>query len=442
MNQEIKDIMARLEEMRTNCAKEGREPNTSEINESAELIKRMQALESGEVARQWAESLPQRPPIKPNPQDTGGGYRPGAPVGAPGRPSGRTYREMFYPDNPHIRLSDGGYKPGEFLAVLESGRYDDRLMRFHNTMTEGIPSEGGFSVPEVLQARWLDTSLVSEVVRPRANNQPMASATQKTAGWDMLNMTGGVCFGGYEMQYLGENQEADVQGGKLRVIEMNAKKGVIHCEASNELVADGLSFESQLEGALIAGITYGLDKGFIRGTGAGQPLGILNANSLITVDKQTGQVADTLEYQNLCDMWSRMYPVGQKNAVWIANSSVIPQLFTMGLTIGVGGAPVYVPAGGAAGAPNDTLFGRPLLFSPIMSALGDLGDILLVDLSQYIIGLRKEMSIDKSIHPGFRRDVSSYRVIIRFDGQPAWNSVFTPEHGATQSWAVTLEARN
>jgi HK97 family phage major capsid protein len=170
-------------------------------------------------------------------------------------------------------------------------------------------------------------------------------------------------------------------------------------------------------------------------------LGILNSPSIITVSKEAAQLADTLTYQNLCDMWARMYDPCRSRSVWIANSSIVPQLFTMGLAVGTGGAPVYVPAGGAAGSPNDTLFGRPLLFSPVMSALGDLGDILLVDLTQYAFGLRKEMSLDRSQHVGFQKDLDTWRVIVRFDGQAAWSVAVTPEHGPTQSWAVTLEAR-
>jgi HK97 family phage major capsid protein len=81
------------------------------------------------------------------------------------------------------------------------------------------------------------------------------------------------------------------------------------------------------------------------------------------------------------------------------------------------------------------------MFSPVMSALGDLGDLLLVDLTQYAIGLRKEMAIDRSQAPGWTQDLDSWRIITRVDGMPTWNDVFKPEHGATQSWAVTLQAR-
>jgi HK97 family phage major capsid protein len=356
------------------------------------------------------------------------------PAGAPGR----SFIEMFYQGQSNVSLNWGGFKnSNEFFTVLESGRYDDRLIQA--VMTEGSPSEGGFSVLEPLSAKWLDMSLMTEIVRPRATVWPMTSSTLKVPGWDMLNMTGGQMFGGFGMEMVGEGGTATVQGGKLRVIQLTCVKGMIYTEVSGELSADGLNFEQQLEMALVSSISYGMDKQFIRGTGASQALGILNSNSLITVSKQAGQLQDTIVYENLADMWARMYPEGRKRCVWIANHDCLPQLLQCSIPLtGVAGQfyPVMNETNG-----RYFIFGQEVLFSPVMSALGDLGDIALVDLSQYCIGIRKEMSIDRSIHPGFQRDVNSYRIIVRFDGQPAWNSTMTPEYGAAMYWAVCLEDR-
>ena len=44
---------------------------------------------------------------------------------------------------------------------------------------------------------------------------------------------------------------------------------------------------------------------------------------------------------------------------------------------------------------------RPLLFTEKLPALGDEGDILLADFSQYALGQRAGMGIEKSRHAGF-----------------------------------------
>lgn len=425
---------ADLREMRQVCVDEKREPSVADRKKAASILDQIKAIESGVEAADY---------FSPGPlvgksfdlMDQGGTYRPGNP--APGGPAmDRTFKGMF----PAVGLDRGGFKnQDDFLDVLNSGRYDPRLIRAG--FTEGTPSEGGFSVPVEFSSQWLDLSLVQEVVRPLAQVWPMQSATRLVPGWDLLDMSGGKSFGGFEMQWLGEEGTGTIQQGKLRQIQLSAKKGAIYTQASNELVADGLGFSAQLQMALTGSLAYGFDKAFLRGTGASMPLGALACNSLITVSKEPNQAADTVVYENIVNMWSRLYDAGKTRAVWIASGSILPQLFTMGIIVGMGGAPVYMPPGGASGSPYSTLFGRPLMFSPVMSALGDLFDIALVDFTQYAIGLRKEMAIDRSQAPGWTQDLDSWRIITRVDGMPTWNDVFKPEHGATQSWAVTLQAR-
>jgi len=49
--------------------------------------------------------------------------------------------------------------------------------------------------------------------------------------------------------------------------------------------------------------------------------------------------------------------------------------------------------------------------------LGAKGDLILADLSQYAIGMRKEIALDRSNVPGWMEDMTDYRVIVRVDGQ-------------------------
>jgi len=266
----------------------------------------------------------------------------------------------------------------------------------------------------------------------------MGSGTLQVPGWNVLDMSGGD-MAGFTMQFLGEGATATKQTGKVRLIELSANKGMIYGEASNELAFDAPNFEASLQYILAQAISYGYDKYFLTGTGAGQPLGVLSAtNSLIVQDKEAGQAADTIQYENLANMWARMYPAGRRNAVWVANSDTLPQLMTLGIMVGVGGVhyPVLRESDGGY-----SIFGRPCYFTPVLPTLGDQGDICLVDLTQYAIGMRKGMALEFSIHPGFQEDMLSFRVVTRFDGQPLWNKYHSPENGATQSWAVTLEER-
>jgi HK97 family phage major capsid protein len=344
---------------------------------------------------------------------------------------------MFYGD-PKKKLDRGGFKDSrEFIEVLISGKFDKRLSTRAN-MIEGVFSDGGASVAEEYAAQWLDYPLEDEIIRPLATVWPMKSATRKIPGFDGSDRSGGEYFGGFEMEFLAEEQTRTKQTAKLRMIELKARKGAIFTDVSNELMADGLGFESQLTMALRKSISRGMDNAFINGNGASEPQGILSSPSLISVTAESGQDSDTILYQNITKLYARMYPAGRRRAVFIASDTTIPQLLALSVPVGTGGSAVPVLKEDSG---RFSMLGRPVYFTELMPVLGDANDIIFCDVSQYGIGIRKEMSIDVSNAPGWTQDLTSLRIIVRFDGQGTWSKPITPKKGDTQSWVVGLTAR-
>src|SRR6185295_5611766 len=103
-------------------------------------------------------------------------------------------------------------------------------------------------------------------------------------------------------------------------------------------------------------IDYKVSDAIYRGNGSGMPQGVLTADCLVTVAKETSQPADTLVSKNVFKMWSRMYAPCRRNAVWLINQDLEPELYSMTVPVknvagteNVGGAPVYIPAGGLNG---------------------------------------------------------------------------------------------
>jgi len=186
-----------------------------------------------------------------------------------------------------------------------------------------------------------------------------------------------------------------------------------------------------------------LDDAILNGTGAGQPLGIMQSPALVSVAIETGQATDTVVWQNVSKMWSRLWSRSKSNAVWLINQDIEPQLYSMSLAVGTGGVPVYMPAGGASGAPYGTLFGRPVLEVEQTATLGGVGDIVLADLSQYLMIEKGGVESASSIHVKFETDQTTFRFVMRVDGQPAWNAALTPATGSgnTLSPFVTLATR-
>jgi len=251
-------------------------------------------------------------------------------------------------------------------------------------------------------------------------------------------------FGGITAQWINEagNLSSSTNEPTFAQVRLDAKKLTGYTVVSNELLNDSaFALEALLTGLFRDAISYFEDDAFINGSGAGQPLGVLNADALVTVAKETGQAATTIVWENIVKMFSRMMPQSLGRAVWIAHQDTIPELATMSLNVGTGGSAVWNANG--VGALPATLLGRPIIYSEKAQTLGTAGDIYFVDLGQYLIGDRQVLTIDSSPHVKFINDQSVFRFVSRLDGRPWLDSALTPRNGSnTLSPFVNLATRS
>jgi HK97 family phage major capsid protein len=348
-----------------------------------------------------------------------------------GLPGARMYRDLF-----GNNLDNGGFRTWkEFCEVLRSGRYDERLeSRQHITFEDEL---GGYAVPTEYAGWLLDRSLESEIVRPRCQVWPMKAKTRKIPAWDgnvHLDDYGNLqLFGGFCAVWLGETEKAEEQIGKLRQIELTAKKLGIYASISNELAADGMDFDEQLSTALIKVTSFVMDFYALHGLGteSGQPLGVFNDPALITVERES---AGTITYNDVVGLMARLHPVAANRAVWLANNDAREPLLTM---TDKGNHLIWQP-NARDGAPGN-LMGYPVVWTEKVPGLGETSDLSLIDFSHFALGIRKEMSIEKSNAPGWSQDLTSYRNLMRLDTVGTWKEPVTPVGGInTLSWCVTL----
>jgi HK97 family phage major capsid protein len=193
-------------------------------------------------------------------------------------------------------------------------------------------------------------------------------------------------------------------------------------------------------------ITFKVNDAIIRGTGAGQPLGVLNSAATVSVAEESAQTAATVNFQNIIKMWSRMYAPLRSNAVWAINPDVETSLMSLAFPNAGSGTvvPVYLPPGGLSGSPYATLLGRPVIPLQSCSALGTVGDIILGDFSQYLSILKTGgVRSDVSIHLWFDYDITAFRFILRMGGQPWYTTSITQANSSNARGAfVTLATRS
>tara|TARA_Y100000310_G_scaffold23148_1_gene22150 strand:+ start:212 stop:1615 length:1404 start_codon:yes stop_codon:yes gene_type:complete len=308
---------------------------------------------------------------------------------------------------------------------------------------EGQGDQGGFLVPEEFRAELLMLALESAVVRPRARVLPMATPSVRIPTIrDTTHATN--VHGGVQAYWVPESGTITQSEPSFGQAALTAKKLLGGTRVTNELLRDSaITFEPLINSLFADALAYFEDDAFIAGIGGGQPVGILNADALVSVAKETGQAATTVVTENIVKMYSRLLPASLPRAVWIANNDVKPQLFTLSLSVGTGGAPMFFPAGGITGSPTDSLLGRPVIYSEKCETLGAAGDIYLVDLSYYLIGDRQALEMASSPHVRFNTDETDFRFIQRVDGRPWLESALTPRNGSnTLSPFVALAARS
>lgn len=311
-------------------------------------------------------------------------------------------------------------------------------------MEEGDQAQGGYLVPTEHRNQILEVAIEENILRGRCTIVPMSSNSVKIPYVrDVSHATsthGGVII--YRPDELGSLTVSNATYGQIG-LNLHRLAGLVHL--SNDLLEDSpISMEPIVTRQFGEAIGWQEMDDLLWGTGAGMALGAMNAPCVISVAKETDQDADTILTENIVKMYSRMHSRGHRSAVWLAQHDCMPQLMTLTLNVGTGGAPVGLVRA-IEQAPYMSILGRPLYLSEHMDTIGDAGDIMYADWSQYLLGQRAGASAIKfatSIHLKFDYDLTSFRFIMRYDGQPWWPSSFTPKRSTvTLSPFIKLAAR-
>ncbi|HZN70573.1 MAG TPA: phage major capsid protein [Micromonosporaceae bacterium] len=329
------------------------------------------------------------------------------------------------------------------VSPKANAAHREKWDRIRNDYSTSDPSKGGFLVPEVLRSTLLQNSLESAIVRPKAMVVTMDAPRVPFPAIDETTHSGSV-YGGITGTWVAEGEALPESEARFGRTVLDANKLVSYCEVPSELPQDApVAFGDFIDNAFPKAIAFFEDLAFLTGNGVGRPLGALHGDNtaLIAVTKESGQLADTIVWENIVKMFSRMLPSSLGSAVWVAAIDTFPELATMALTVGTGGGPVWLRDG--ASGPPMSILGRPVLFTEKTYKLGDQGDLAFIDFGQYLVGDRQEMRVESSTHYKFGNDMVVYRVIERADGRPWMKSALTPANGSTATLSpyVTLAER-
>ena len=345
---------------------------------------------------------------------------------------------------------DGDFRSfGEFLqAVAAQGSMSVRGLLGHDKvkvlttkmeaysaaasgMSVGSPQDGGFLVRNDWSTAMLDRAREQSQLLPRCRDIQVGGDFDglEYPYIDETSRATGSRWGGVQVYWKAEAATVTAKQPKIGKGELRLEEIMGLAYATERLIRDSTALESLLGNAFESEFAFKIDDAIFRGDGAGKPLGIMNSPALVEVAAEAGETADEVVAANVLKMWARMPARLKPGAVWLIHPDVMTQLPTML----IGQQPVWLPPGGLTNNPTGLLLGKPVLEVEQCEALGTPGDILLVNLNEYV-AIRKAnegLRYDTSMHVRFLNDEMTFRWVYRINGQPTWRAALTPYKGAS-----------
>ena len=335
----------------------------------------------------------------------------------------------------------GDFAARVMVAGINGGQIDPRLISAAPSTygSEGVGADGGYAVPpdfrQTIEKLVMgEDSLLARTRQIQTNSNNLSLPTIEDTPWSAS---------GVQAYWEAEAAQMSQSKPALKKINLELNKLTALVGVTDELREDAAALNSLLPTLAGEAITNAVNNSIVSGTGAGTPLGILNAASTVSVAKESGQAADTVVYGNIILMWSRLYAPYRQNAVWLIHQDVEPQLQQMYLPTGSTGVAAYMPPGGLSTGPYATIMGRPVIPIQACETVGDQGDIILWAPDRYLTAVKSGgVSSEMSIHLWFDYNVTAFRFILRVAGQPLLSAAISPRDGTnTLSSQVVLDAR-
>jgi HK97 family phage major capsid protein len=297
---------------------------------------------------------------------------------------------------------------GEFLQEARFNPGNSSLERRDVTMGDG-PS-AGFMVPEKYDTAIREVTPQEAIFRPRCTVIPGGDAPDAAINLLTADQSGtrGV-YNGVTVSWVAETGTRQDGGDpKLINVKLEPKEVSAYIDVSDKLFRNAPAVGGWVTNLLKGAITGCEEDAFFTGSGVGKPKGIVGHGCVKTISRGT---VNTFKWSDAVK-FAGAFKFG-KSAVWIVNQTVLPQMMVMEDT---NGNALWMP--NAAVGIGGVFMGFPVLINDLAPALGTEGDVMLADLSYYLIKDGSPLAI--FIDP-YTQKVNGITRIYAFwnvDGQP------------------------
>jgi len=382
----------------------------SQIEALGKQVERLEIVEADRAVIDRVDPVPSKPQPDPDPAKAK-------------KPAGGGLRKPI--ENP------GFANVGELVYCARFQPQDSRIRALQEM---GTGESGGFAIPDDINPTLQEVKPQEAIFRPRATVVPAGDAPDADLVLPSVNQGSAAnLYGGVQVDWIGEGGPKPETNAKLKETRWSPKEVAAKIIVTDKLLRNWRAASSFIERMLRGALVAAEDVAFIKGVGENRPRGVLYSEALKKVHRQN---AGAVGYEDLVNMEAELHE--DLGAIWIVNPRVIPQLRQMtdgaGRFIWIGDRPVAEDPGSVS-----TLLGRPVLKNYRSPALGQLGDVLLVVPSYYVIKDGIDVTIAASEHALFDQNKTVVKAFKTVDGAPWLDGPIAQEDGQTYSPFVALD---
>lgn len=335
---------------------------------------------------------------------------------------------------------------GEFLYSVRFRPSDPRLgvpeavggEESRADMLTSADEFGGYALPAQFVDAFRSVPPQEAIIRPRASVIPAGDrpdvAYEETyleqdpaeSGAAPANIYGGVVVGWIAEG--GEKANTDMKIGKQT---WTPHELAASADVSDKNLRNWQAVSSRLEQQFRAALVGAQERAFYRGSGTGEPLGMIASPAALEVDRATANQINLVDIQG---MIARILMRGGGTPIWQASQQTLPQILDLKYE---DNSPAWQANArdGLAG----TLYGYPLAWNEWAPALGSRGDLTLSVLSHYVIKEGSGPFFAASPHVRFRENMTVFKIFTNVDGKPWLKVPVTLEGGYQVSPFVVLD---
>lgn len=164
----------------------------------------------------------------------------------------------------------------------------------------------------------------------------------------------------------------------------------------------------------------------INGSGSGAPTGALHTSANTALLKVTRQTQNRIKAADLFNMY--VQHTHGPSSFWLVSRRAVAEVFNMELSTGSG---TTFLANLVTDPMKATILGYPVVVSDFLNTMGAEGDLALVNPEHYAAAMRRQLTVESSIHVGFVDDYTTWRFFARAAGIPIPTSPYAYRSAAS-----------